>query len=164
MIKKILRTLTIVTSASILIVLILLAFVSWRYRNIYKLGRYVDGISDVDQIDILYRHKPDWLKCSICPSDSCPGPCSSIHEMIISDPEEINRILTSFQNTHQFFPIWTTCRYTIKLVFHESSGDEKALLVCEERLFAIDTINASGTMSNSYFQKQYSDELRKIVD
>ena len=166
MIMKVVRAIGILVAALLFLSLAYIALLVWQDRDSLYLRRYVRSISNVEQIDLLYRYNPEWIRCSQCPSDSCPGPCSVIHKIVITDPEEIDRILSPIQNAGRYASYWTRCKFSIKLIFHGRDGDEWRVLagIDDCRSFTAETIHATGTMLDNYFRDTYVIELRDIRD
>ena len=160
MIRKILKILAIVFTICFILFLVYAGLLYWGGRDIDYLRSYVRAIDRVEQIDIYYRDRPDWLRCSYCPSLSCTGPCSTETKVTITDPEVIDLLMTALKNPRDYVPMWVNCHYTAKLVFHDYGKTEHTLLFCEEGLFTNNAIHASGTINYDLLSWDYILDLQ----
>ena len=160
MVRKILKILAIVLTILIVVFLVYAGLMYWGSRDIDYLRSYVRAIDRVDQIDIYYRDRPDWLRCSYCPSPSCTGPCSTETKVTITDPEVIDLLMTALKNPRNYVPMWVNCHYTAKLVFHDYGKTEHTLLFCEEGLFTNNAIHASGRINYDLISWDYILDLQ----
>jgi hypothetical protein len=155
LIRKILKILAIILAILVILAVVYVGLLYWGGQDVNYLRRYVSDIHQVEQIDIYYRDRPEWLRCSSCPSPSCIGPCSPVTKVIITDPEVIDRLMAALQNPREYLSMWSNCQYTAKLVFHDYGKTEHTLLVCHEGLFTNSAIHASGVINYDLLSWDY---------
>jgi len=160
MTRKILKILAVILIILVVLAVVYVGLLFWGGRDVAYLRSYVRAIDQVEQIDIYYRSRPDWLRCSYCPSPSCTGPCSPVTKVTITDPEVIDRLMTALKNPRDYVPMWVNCHYTAKLVFHDYGKTEHTLLFCEEGLFTNNAIHAAGKINYDLLSWDYILDLQ----
>jgi len=155
MAKKILKILAIIITILFVLFLVYVGLLFWGGPGVDIFRNYVRAIDQVEQIDIYYRDRPDWLRCEYCPSPSCEGPCSPVRKVTITDPEVIDRLMTALKNPREYVPMWTNCQYTAKLVFHDYGKTEHTLLICHEGKVTNNFIHVSGVINPDLLSWDY---------
>ena len=116
----------------------------------YALEAKVATLKDVEKLEIIYGSSNGALGGNF-------GAEYVQASVVITDSEEIQRIMAGFESTHSTLPYWTRCGFYIQMNFYLQHGQTQALLVGTDSClsFTSEFIQAVGKMSNDYFYNEY---------
>jgi hypothetical protein len=125
--------------------------------SIGDLKAYVNDLADVQQIEVIYRPKRQWIR------EPLRNPEYEEVVLTITDPEEIQQIMSGFTETEGFHPGWTMCGFYIRLDLYGAREQEGTILVGFDdcKSFTTYDIHAVGEMGNDYFYREYVVPLRE---
>jgi hypothetical protein len=119
--------------------------------SIRELKAYVNDLTDVQQIEVIYRPKRQWIK------EPLRNPEYEEVVLTITDPDEIQQIMSGFKEAERFHPFWTQCGFYIRLDLYGAREQVGTILVGVDdcKSFTTYDIHAVGKMSNDYFYHEY---------
>jgi hypothetical protein len=124
--------------------------------SVRELKAYVNGLTDVQQIEVIYRPQSEWIR------EPLRNPAYKEVVVTITDPDEIEQIMRGFKKARHFYSGWTQCGFYFRLDLYGAGEQVGTILVGFDdcKSFTTSDIRAVGEMGNDYFYREYVVSLR----
>ena len=124
--------------------------------SVKELKAYVNEIPDVQKIEVIYRPQREWIR------EPLRNPEYEEVVLTITDPDEIQQIMSGFKKAKHFYSSWTQCGFYFRLDLYGAREQVGTILVGFDdcKSFTTCDIHAVGEMDNDYFYREYVVPLR----